>query len=483
MADTGLTEATIPPQTRREPIEREAAVAWPTPADNPDLAPPPPPASQDRVSVDPPTAAPPPEDTAAAAEPVIVAAPTEDPAASQDSGNPTATPYQYDPQVMAEHALLGSLLHSPAAFGTLEEFLGPRDFATSETRQLYLTLHALHRRRALHDAAALPTPQAQLAAAEDNHQKLRTALRAGLNGPRLDPAAVDRVISRVITAAPPEALPFRGVYDPAAQLRLGRMVLEDSLRRQLHQMGVQLTPATSTTSPREPRQAAQTAHAVAANLTSMLGHLDTLAARLARAVQRTGPDTTTSAPVEGQSGRRIRWPDLVRPLATPLRHRAERQLIHLALHAGRLDHVPEQILALTPEDFADRRHANTWRLIQDLRSRGLPVNYVSVLYEAHTHGTAQPILPGKALAAMATPPETRPDRIARALHTVVTAALARVRHDSQRTIAAAARNPQLPAQQALNHTRQALSGLADRARAAAEAHTHLAQHDTTRRTR
>ncbi len=469
MADTGLTEATIPPQNRRAPIENESDVAWPTPADNPDL--PPPPAEQDRASVD-----------------LPATATTEDTAARQNPGNQTSTPYQYDPQVMAEHALLGSLLHSPAAFDALKEFLSPRDFATRETRHLYTTLRALHQTQSLVDAAAMPTPQLQLAAAEENHQKVRTALHTGIGQYRI--ARIDETLAGIITAAPPEALPYRGVYDPAAQLRLGRMVLEDSIRRQMHQMGVQLTRVTNwkNAATRTPQQAAHAARATVDNLTSMVEQLDGLAARLVSAVHRTGSDADPAVEqsAKQRTGRRLHLPDLVRPIAAPLRHRAERQLIHLALHAGRLDQVPEQILNIAPEDFADRRHANTWRVIQDLRARDLPVNYVAVLREAHADDFGhQPILNAKALSAMAGPPEARADHVFRTLRTVVTSALSRARSHGQQAINISSRNHAITAQQAIETTRSTLTGLAERARTAADAHQHLtARNDTapTRRT-
>lgn len=134
----------------------------------------------------PPTTPPPPQ-----TEPPGQAHPA--PEADQPSPAPAAqpTPYLDDPHLLPEHALLGSLLHAPKALDALQDFLGVRDFSTPQTRAVYATLRGLHRTGGLIDVAALPTEAEQLRAANENHVRLFTELRA--TPPRFTSIAVTDV--------------------------------------------------------------------------------------------------------------------------------------------------------------------------------------------------------------------------------------------------------------------------------------------------
>src|SRR5205814_8843341 len=116
------------------------------------------------------------------------------------------------------------------------------------------------------------------------------------------------------------------------------------------------------------------------------------------------------------SEKRWRLPDRLARVTNPQRHRAERDLLHLAMHSGDLSQVPVEVRNLGPEIFSDSRHATTWRVILALHERGEHTNYVNVAYELR--GEAYRDTPGLsdgALLRMAKSPELKADKAARAL--------------------------------------------------------------------
>lgn len=209
----------------------------------------------------------------------------------------------------------------------------------------------------------------------------------------------------------------------------------------------------------------------------MQRQLHAITDRLVRAVDRTGhaaaPDAsspdTGAGRTAGAASRRWTVPDQARVLSAPLRRRAENHVLHLAMHAGRLTDIPPEILNLAPEDFTTQRHANLWRTIKDLHSRGLPANYVAVFLETRADGFAHHPMPSdRALLPMALPPDIRPDRVARSLHTITATALPRATQRTGRTITNLATNTTTPIQTALTHAIDEVNALAARASAAAQ---------------
>lgn len=411
--------------------------------------------------------------SAAPSQPTPTASTTDEGTADREQPD-EQTPYRLAPHLLPEHALLGSLLHAPAALDQLEDFLGTRDFATPDTRAVYATLRGLHRAGALFDVAALPTRAEQLHAANENHLRLFQALRAA--PPPFTTITIDHVpglIAQLNAAAPPETLPFRGVYDPRAQLHLGRMVLEASCRRQLRAMGVLLHRAKPLVPPAatSPERAERAAHALATNLDHIHNQLDQLSARLVRAVSRTDqPAATSQQRPTTPPPRRRRLPDQLRPISAPLQHRAERHLLHLALHAGRTDLIPPEILNLHPQDFTSTRHANLWRTIKDLQAQGLPVNYVSVFHATRADGfTHHPMPSDRSLTRMAQPPQLDPARISRSLRILVTTALSRAAADTRRALNTLA-STAAPVDTLLTEAKTTLDRLATRVTAATDPH-------------
>jgi replicative DNA helicase len=161
----------------------------------------------------------------------------------------------------------------------------------------------------------------------------------------------------------------------------------------------------------------------------------------------------------------------LRVLAAPLVHRAERHLLHLAVHSG-----TNVDLDLTPQDFQSSRHANTWRAIQQLRDRGEPVNYVSVFQETRSPFPHQPVLSDKQLTGMefAGKPNVSPERIAKSLRTVVDASLSRAFNGSRAALKALASHGNLDPQQMIDQAQKAVAALSGRAQTAGQQHRTIA---------
>ncbi|HEY0637615.1 MAG TPA: DnaB-like helicase N-terminal domain-containing protein [Pseudonocardiaceae bacterium] len=439
------------------------------------------------------------------------------------AGAPPPPAWDPDTERAPEHALLGSLLYAPHAFDAVDTFLGARDFSTPATKAVFTTLRELRRAGALYDVAALPTQQAQLQAAEENRSRLFTAL-SNRSYSDLPVGDVGEVLAQLTAAAPAECVPLRGIYDPAAQMRLARIVLEASLRRQLRSMGVLMTKGRPVVPGPVTEQAAGPS---VQHLEQISGQLRTMTDRLVQAVRRTEvvgtpppaaqqphvapapshPPSPPSPPAEQQpraaaqqpagtqraraamtAGRagssRWRLPQPLQAITQRRLHRAERHLIHLALHSGPdAGRLPTEVLDLRPEDFTHPVNANTWRAIQDLRRQGLPINYVSLhLRTADPSWGHHPTLSARDLGRLAQPPELRPERVARTLQTVVTAGIRRASRSAGRAVSALA-TPELDVRSALDEAQRQVSVLTARTRTAAAVHhaTQPTQQSSPRR--
>ncbi|RJQ66183.1 hypothetical protein D5S17_35755 [Pseudonocardiaceae bacterium YIM PH 21723] len=405
--------------------------------------------------------------------------------------SPAITPYRYNPALMPEHALLGSLLCAPEALEGLEKFLKVSDFSTPDTQALYSAIRGLHLQKNLYDVTSFPKDR-QETAAYQNLWNLYAALRAvpPVFGPH-QIRDIHALIAQCTAAAPVETIPFRGVYDQGAQHRLGRMVLEDSIRREMATMGVRMQRAVPRV-PAVPVFASLRAEHAALGLVDNLEHMqeqaEELSQRLIAAIHVTGPDADVASapqlagvPVEPTAGNRRPLPAGVRALTAPTLHRAERHLIHLALHSGIRTDILRDILNFTPRDFTSTAHANTWRVIKDLHSRGEPVSWEAVWRAARSEEhDRHPIMSDKAYEKLRRPPEIKEERVARSLRTVVTSALARARTDSQRAIGTLTHSA-MPVEAALSQLKTELDGLTSKGTAAVQHHRDITRHQIATR--
>lgn len=385
------------------------------------------------------------------------------------------------PTYVAEHALLGTVLLAPQTLSQVEPFLGVRDFATHETRAVYQALRGLAQAGVLFDLTAV-APQQRRDAAHENQLRLHAALTApGSPHATTDIADVPALLAGIAAAAPVDSMGLRGVFEPGMPARLGRMVAEESCRRQLAAAGVALRRTTPLVPPSQshPTREQRRTQVLLDNLTRVHDQLDVLAGRLARATHHdpaamasTATADTAPAPAPVAAPRA-----LLEPITRVLRRRAERHLLHVALHAGNLADLPAEILALAPEHFTDPRHATTWRAIHQLRDAGQPVNYVTVLHNLHTTPATGPALSDRALVGMAAPPAVAPQRIARSLRTLAAGALRDTVARAHAALTAAAADRATPVADAVTRAAADVRGLTDVARTALR-HQHAAHQST-----
>jgi hypothetical protein len=434
------------------------APAWPT-EDNTQAA--------ERIPAE---ESPSPDDSPSASRAVRAAGSAGGTAAPAETAEPE--PPMYEDPARREYVLLGSLVHSPSTLSQLGTFLGTRDFVDDETRALWETLRFLHQRGELTDARAVHDPDDRTRKIYGNQQRVFEALRTNeastivVPGPRLA-----TLLDRLNVAAPPGAAATNGVHHPRSQLHLGRAVLEGAIRRNLEGLGVLMrraTPVAPSAAPLSGNRGQDRAQAAVDNLAVVKARLDSISSRFAQAVQLSpDPSDTTAArpPAATQTAQRS--------AVTPWRrfsrtHRAERHLLHLAMHSHDLNALPPEIRALSSDDFGDPRHAVTWQAIQGVQRRGLPIHWETVASELQQSAIfGSPGLDTRALQAMADKPVTDNGKIARSLGIVADASLSRFRDQAATATAAAAQAG--PVSEAL-----------EQARGAAE---NLGRHTTTTRTR
>jgi hypothetical protein len=412
----------------------------------------------------------------AAEAPDAADAPADDP----EDDEPTL--YTYDEDLLAAHALLGSLVHAPAAHDELEKFIEAGDFVNADLRAVYLTVRGLWTGGELVDVAALATPGERFAAANRNQLRVMEALQSN-RFTAITVANIPRLMGQLAAAAPPEAVPFRGVYDPRAQIRLGRMVLEDSIRRRVNALGVSMRTRAPQADLRDMPRQQRPPHGVRSNLLAIADNLEAMSQRLAHATDRTGPAEVSgdaaiqhAAEAVAQATARHRL-SRSGPITALRLHRAERDLIHLALHSGTSGILD---LDLQPQDFSRPRHANTWHAIQRLRQRGEPVNAVSVFYEVRGV-PMRPVLSDRQIMRMIYPPPPT-NRITRSLRTMVNSLLSRSAATGRDALTTVAADRAVPVEGVLAQAKKEVVTLADRARTAAEQHRMITDHQPGRST-
>lgn len=352
--------------------------------------------------------------------------------------------YTANPGVLDMHALLGSLIHAPASLGDIRKFLHARDF-DSELRAVYVALLGLADQGELVDVGLLEGAGEQQRAAHRNQRRLLTALRDNEFNPNVDTVVLNprRLIGTLIQAAPPETLPFRGLYDPPAQMRLARSVLAHAIDRRVSAMGVLI----QRTEPmiRPPRTGSRDVvkiESLRGKLEMARSQLDQIGERWAHATDRVGREDVTGDAAVALAARAGEAAPTSQPGAyTAWRaRRAELYLIHVRLHSG-VQLEPD----LDARFFTHPDTANTWRLLQGLHDRGEPTNYASLFNEIHFGQTPlKPALAGKQILAMADAPAVKPGKIATSLRIVVNTGLRHTARNTGAAITAAAANAAVP---------------------------------------
>jgi hypothetical protein len=372
-----------------------------------------------------------------------------------------------DPSLVPAEALLGSAIHSPDTLGDLAKFLRADDFPRSGlapfTRsvlgEVYQTLQGLYKDRQLQDCSTLATDSERMAAAHANHLRVVRALREAEYIPVgfTNPA---KVVARLTEAAPPEAIGFGRLHDPSAQVRMGLMVLKDSIPQRVIKAGGSVRRATTGLLARlNPARSANHAAAVLANLTDV-------AQRLAIAGDSGGADAGQDELTALLASHRNEGLPPVPRMARPFVRRSEALLLTAALRGN------ASVLKFSPEDFSVREHATAWSAIKALQEAGHPINYVTVFHqirelpEPHrSHGPS-----ALALKQLEQRPNPTPSQLVRALRTVSHSTLQRAAAQAAALTAEATNIAALPSRELVGLAVREHTALARQAKVVADLH-------------
>ncbi|MFL6120740.1 DnaB-like helicase N-terminal domain-containing protein [Actinophytocola sp.] len=381
--------------------------------------------------------------------------------------------YRANPHLLTEHALLGSLIHAPDGLNDMAKFLVGDEFSSRELGAVYLTVRGLVQARELTEVSTLTDRTEQRWACAGNRMRVLDAL-VNQRFTRTKLADPEGLILQLADAAPAETVPYRGVYDPSAQMRMARDVLADAIRRKVTDMGVRMQRRPPIMRPlRTAARQELTAVSLHSTLLSTQANLDRMTERWAQAVDRAGTNVGAQAATDvAAAAATARQPARPGPIAAFRLRRAERHLIHLALHTGH--HLDGDV---KPEFFSAPEHRNTWQLLMQLRERGEPVNRVSLYNETLRNPDIGPVMSHEdTFNKMRVAPETRPHRIANSLRTVVNAALTRAAKDAGAAVTTAATNRAVPIEGLLDYADQRVHALMGRATTASATHQKIAEH-------
>jgi len=295
-------------------------------------------------------------------------------------GTTAATPNSADGSAvwLAERALLGALLHNPHRTTELNPWLHAHDFADPAHQAIYTTIGGLHDAGQLHPTNRSTPQDGQRHAITQNVLAVRDALRTQRGTAGVEYIGYDQLV---------ELYQAGSAATTAQYIRYGRMILETSIRRQLHTWAIHLEHAVTAETDHTPLPRAATTRQLAALTTQALQPNELAINPLATSPP---PNILDTPPAQ---------------LPSKLVERAERHLIHAVIADPHPRHT-SLLELLHPEDFvASTAHANTWRAIQTLARRGDPIDPVTVASETEPL-TSDPSqrLAARDLATMRTPP-------------------------------------------------------------------------------
>jgi replicative DNA helicase len=307
----------------------------------------------------------------------------------------------------AERAVLGALLHKPQRATELNTWLHAHDFTDPTHQAVYAAINNLQAAGQFKPVPDEPASDPSRQAVAHNMLAVRDVLMAqATDGP---PISHQQLV----------ALYHAGATTTTAQYtRYGRMILEMSIRRQLHDWATHLEHVVTLTEPAlspTPRDA----------LLQQLNAIGTRTTRSTGLAIDSPPASPTHTALE------------TRPIPLPrkLVERAERQVIQAVITNPQWQNVG-LLESLQPDDFVTSPiHRNAWRAIQHLAHRGELIDPIMVAWETESFSLQQP--PTSDLAIMVNPPH---GDIQRAVSIVAQSALARIAQQSQDAIQQASAN-------------------------------------------
>lgn len=359
---------------------------------------------------------------------------------------------------LASAAVLGAVLWDPRRLREVMGWLEPDDFLHPVHRAIYATVTGLV-------AAGEPVDLMRLPAALASGRFHEVHVDPGEPGP-LGAAGLHTLLA--FTPATP---PRGGRYDAqprSEHVRYAQLVLEASVRRQVHAAGVRIAQHAREAidvvddSPTPPVYATVAAamERLGPVLDTIERHLQHLADRLDHP-QGTGAGPPTNAAqrdAETTTGKGRLPAELRVPVELPVSaelHQAELAVLGACLVAPGVRRTALSILV--PADFTTPQVAATWTALTALAARGEPVDFVLLAAAVARHATTTGGVRGLAPAELFRLAERGDPGIgARAVQTVARACLRRALAAAQHQLAAAAANPALAAEQVIRDARASL---------------------------
>ncbi|MHA6797545.1 DnaB-like helicase N-terminal domain-containing protein (plasmid) [Pseudonocardia bannensis] len=330
---------------------------------------------------------------------------------------------------LAASALLGALLWDPRRVRDVADWLEPTDFGHWAHRAIYQTMTGLIADGREVDLLSLPEVLAR-GEYHDAHVD-----RGGI-GPLSAPALHDLLSMTPATPRAEEHEANQGVVR-SEHVRYARVVLEDSIRRQVQAAGTRIDQYARHATGQDADTAAEVMAPVLAEttarlreLTSRLGDSGALRSRIAAALD---PATPATGPGAAGSTPDVEIGHPRPPLTAAGVQRAEYSLIGACLVSPQVRGLVED--RLLAEDFTTAEVAATWQAIRALSRRGDPVDFVLVAVEVERQGATPDYGPGLGAAELARV-AARADAVSgyRAVDTVARAALSRAAGQAHREL-------------------------------------------------
>ena len=378
---------------------------------------------------------------------------------------------------LASAAVLGAVLWDPRRLREVMDWLEPDDFLHPVHRAIYATVTGLV-------AAGEPV----------NLMRLPAALASGrfheVHVDPSEPGPLGAAALHTLLAFTPATPPRGGRYDEqprSEHVRYAQLVLEASVRRQVHAAGVRIAQHAREAidvvddSPTPPVYAtvAAAVEKLGPVLDTIERHLQHLADRLDHP-QATGAGPPGATAAQRDADTTIGTGRVPAELPVPAElHHAELAVLGGCLVAPGLRRTALSILV--PADFTTPRVAATWTALTALAARGDPIDFVLLAAAVARHATTTGGVPGLAPAELFRLAERGDPGIgARAVQTVARAALRRAMAAAQHQLAAAAADPTLAAEQVIRDARSSLRrAQATARRLLGEAETTLGEGETT----
>ncbi|AEA28962.1 DnaB domain protein helicase domain protein (plasmid) [Pseudonocardia dioxanivorans CB1190] len=360
---------------------------------------------------------------------------------------------------LAAQALLGALLWEPGRIRDVSDWLESADFEHWAHRAIYQTLTGLiadGRPVVLQDLPGI------LARGEYHDAHVDSTGSGPLSAPAL------HTLLSMTPATPDRAHRDQGGTARSEHVRYARIVLDNSVRRQVAAVGARIEQLGRTAAQHDDQHSADPMGPALAEVRAALQRLEgrvatSHAGRVSITEALSGAPPVAELPQRGEPRTSVTAPAALKTAAVPSSaeaERAERAFIGACLVAPEVRSAATEWLR--PEDFASPDAAQTWRVVLDMTQRGDPVDFVLVAVEVET---ARAVAHAAGLELVGYDPSTlhrlaeRGDQLGghRAAEVIRRAALQRITHRARTELDAVAENRAFGSRALLQNAQQTVS--------------------------